>query len=295
MSKILIVDDNEDVREIVSEIVRSIDQEPVLASGGLEGLRLAEEVMPDLVILDINMPDMDGWNVLRRMKEDGLTDHMKVMMLTATADIGADIFGLQDVIYGYIRKPFDNTELAERLLEAIDGKAESALLTKLSRDMMVRAGYSYVVRERKPIRSYDMFVDVVASGVQGLCVSRDHPQLIRQQYDLETVPIIWLSNKLGKAYVNPANIGILKDTIVRFVEKADDSVVLINGIEFLMVNNDFNKVIRMVHHVTEAVMEKRSRLIISVDPRALDSREMALLERNMEVVDAGDNAPVKYI
>ncbi|HVO78209.1 MAG TPA: DUF835 domain-containing protein, partial [Methanomassiliicoccales archaeon] len=65
-----------------------------------------------------------------------------------------------------------------------------------------------------------------------------------------------------------------------------DSVVMVDGIEFLIVNNDFEKVLRMIHHVSEATMEYKSRLIVSVDPRTLDLREMALLERNMEVIDA---------
>jgi two-component system cell cycle response regulator len=96
---------------------------------------------------------------------------------------------------------------------------------------------------------------------------------------------------LGKVYVNPTNIGILSDTIIRFVEKSGDSIVLIDGVEFLIVNNDFDKVLRMVHHVTEAVMENRSRLIISVDPRTLETRELALLERNMEIIEAEEARP----
>ena len=75
---------------------------------------------------------------------------------------------------------------------------------------------------------------------------------------------------------------------MRFVEKSEDSIVLIDGVEFLMVNNDFEKILRMIHHISEAVMEYKSRLVISVDPRVLDNREMALLERNMEIIDTRD-------
>jgi two-component system cell cycle response regulator len=131
--------------------------------------------------------------------------------------------------------------------------------------------------------------------MQGLCVTRQHPETIRKEWGLDKTPIIWLSNQLGKVYVNPTNIGILSDTIIRFVEKSGDSIVLVDGIEFLMVNNDFSKVLRMIHHITEAVMEYKSRLLISVDPRALDTREMALLERNMEIIDAMEHSPSKSI
>ena len=150
----------------------------------------------------------------------------------------------------------------------------------------LRRGFSYLVKETKPNKSFEIFVDQVTHNIQGLCVTRQHPTDIRKEWGLEKTPIIWLSNQLGKVYVNPSNIGILSDTIIRFVEKSGDGVILIDGIEFLIVNNDFDKVLRMVHHVTEAVMENRSRLIVSVDPRTLETRELALLERNMEIIEA---------
>jgi len=152
----------------------------------------------------------------------------------------------------------------------------------------LRRGFSYLVKETKPTKSFEIFVDQVTHNIQGLCVTRQHPTIIRKEWGLEKTPIIWLSNQLGKVYVNPSNIGILSDTIIRFVEKSGDGVILIDGIEFLIVNNDFDKVLRMVHHVTEAVMENRSRLIVSVDPRTLDTRELALLERNMEIIEADE-------
>ncbi|HQQ25430.1 MAG TPA: DUF835 domain-containing protein, partial [Methanomassiliicoccales archaeon] len=267
---------------------------------------------PDLVLLDIMMPDMDGWSVLRTIKEKGLAENTKIMMLTATTEIGTDIFGLQDVVSGYIRKPFNNDVLAVRLREMLGDQPQAKEEPKSEKDRRglrsllrkkeeesgmevarssakvyeLRRGFSYLVKETKPNKSFEIFVDQVTHNIQGLCVTRQHPTIIRKEWGLEKTPIIWLSNQLGKVYVNPSNIGILSDTIIRFVEKSGDGVILIDGIEFLIVNNDFDKVLRMVHHVTEAVMENRSRLIVSVDPRTLETRELALLERNMEIIEA---------
>ena len=282
--------------------------------------------MPDLILLDINMPDIDGWNVLRTLKQEGLTAKIKVMMLTAYTDIGTDIFGLQDVVSGYIRKPFQNAELGQKIKEILDTPEGVGLILepapiekkeglfsrifksgkdatpsgmerakRTAKRYELRKGFGYVVKELKPERSFEMFVDQVTHNIQGLCITREHPQTIRKKWGLEQTPIIWLSNQLGKVYVNPTNIGILSDTIIRFIEKSGDCVVMIDGIEFLIVNNDFEKVLRMVHHVAEATMEYKSRLIISVDPRTLDTREMALLERNMEVIDAMPSQQTKPI
>ncbi|HRR66468.1 MAG TPA: DUF835 domain-containing protein, partial [Methanomassiliicoccales archaeon] len=237
--------------------------------------------------------------------------------LTATTEIGTDIFGLQDVVTGYIRKPFTNDELSQKVRKALGDQPEGreapvleserkglrSLLRKRdekggveeartsAKMFELHRGFSYLVKETKPHRSFEIFVDQVTHNIPGLCVTRQHPTIIRNQWGLEKTPIIWLSNQLGKVYVNPTNIGILSDTIIRFVEKSGDSIVLIDGVEFLIVNNDFDKVLRMVHHVTEAVMENRSRLIISVDPRTLETRELALLERNMEIIEAEEARP----
>ena len=321
MGKILIVDDNAAVLDVVSELVASAGFTPITATGGRECLEKVRTDDPDLILLDINMPDLDGWSVL---KEKGLTDKIKVMMLTATTDVGTNIFGLQDVVSGYIRKPFNNAELADRLKAVLEQPSESLLetseqeprgllrlfkrgkdaasggsgmekATKSAKRYELRRGFGYIVKEQKPVKSFEIFVDQVTHKIQGLCVTRQHPDIIREEWGLEKTPIIWLSNQLGKVYVNPTNISILSDTIIRFVEKSGDSVIILDGIEFLMVNNDFNKVLRMVHHISEAVMEYKSRLIISVDPRALETRELALLERNMEIIDAMEAVPSKPI
>jgi len=306
------VDDNTAILEIVSELISAAGYQPLTATGGRECLSKIQTEKPDLVLLDINMPDMDGWTVLRTIKEKGMAESTKIMMLTATTEIGTDIFGLQDVVSGYIRKPFNNDELTQRFREILgekplvkdepkvekDRKGLRSLLRRKEEESgmevarssakvyELRRGFSYLVKETKPNKSFEIFVDQVTHNIQGLCVTRQHPTNIRKEWGLEKTPIIWLSNQLGKVYVNPSNIGILSDTIIRFVEKSGDGVILIDGIEFLIVNNDFDKVLRMIHHVTEAVMENRSRLIVSVDPRTLETRELALLERNMEIIEA---------
>lgn len=307
--------------DIVSELVSGAGFAPITASGGKEALEKAAAEHPDLVLLDINMPDMDGWTVLRKLKEEGITASTKVMMLTATTDVGTDIFGLQDVVSGYIRKPFNNKDLSDRLKSILEEKAlpsevsqpreEPRLFSlfgkrrgesegkekaaKAAKKYELRPGLSYVVKEQKAVKSFEIFTDQVTHNIQGLCITRQYPAIVRQEWSLEETPIIWLSNQLGKVYVNPANIGILGDTIIRFIEKSDDSVVLIDGIEFLIVNNGFDKVLKMIHRITEVVMEYKSRLIISVDPRALDVREMALLERNMEIIEGDVRPPVKIV
>jgi two-component system cell cycle response regulator len=316
-NKVMVVDDNPAVREVVGDLISAAGFTPVTVAGGKECLERAPIEKPDIILLDINMPDMDGWSVLRALKEKGLTQNCKILMLTATTEIGTDIFGLQDVVEGYIRKPFNNTELTERLRKLLaaesmapapaeEKKKEGGLFSRLrtkvggegtseltgmetakvsEKKYHLKPGFAYLIKEAKPQKSYEIFVDQVTHSIQGLCVTRQHPSVIRKNWGLEKTPIIWLSNQIGKAYINPSNIGILSDTIIRFVEKSGESVVMIDGVEFLILNNDFEKVMKMINHISEAVMEHRSMLLVTVDPRTLSTRELALLERNMEIIE----------
>jgi two-component system phosphate regulon response regulator PhoB len=113
--KILIVDDTPDVLTVVGRRLQSWGYEALLAGSGEEGLRLAEEQLPDLILLDIMMPRMKGREVCARLKASERTKGIPVIFLTALglADhvkAGMDL-GAED----YIVKPFEPAQLKERI------------------------------------------------------------------------------------------------------------------------------------------------------------------------------------
>jgi DNA-binding response OmpR family regulator len=113
--RILLVDDTEDLVLVVSRRLESWGYEVFTATSGEDGLRLAQERLPDLVLLDIMMPRMKGREVCARLKADSNTKHIPVIFLTALglADhvkAGMDL-GAED----YIVKPFEPAELKERI------------------------------------------------------------------------------------------------------------------------------------------------------------------------------------
>ena len=112
---LLLVDDTTDILLVVSKRLESWGYECLTADSGEEGLRLAQERLPDLVLLDIMMPRMKGREVCVRLKADPKTQHIPVIFLTALglADhvkAGMDL-GAED----YIVKPFEPAELKERI------------------------------------------------------------------------------------------------------------------------------------------------------------------------------------
>jgi len=117
--RILIVDDQPAVRELVAMTLGEADFELFSAGDGLEALQLARSAHPDLVLLDIGMPKLDGLTVCRMLKEDPETRDMRVIMLTAA---GSDTDRQTALGLGadeYFTKPFSPTRLKQRICELV--------------------------------------------------------------------------------------------------------------------------------------------------------------------------------
>lgn len=111
--RILAIDDEANVRRIVQVILARAGHQVTLASDGVEGLEKVRQDRPDLVVLDVMMPHMDGFEMLKRMKADPEIANIKVIMLTARAQ-DADVFeGERLGADLYLTKPFNPNELLQ--------------------------------------------------------------------------------------------------------------------------------------------------------------------------------------
>ncbi len=146
-------------------------------------------------------------------------------------------------------------------------------------------GVCYVVKERKPLLAYRMFEGSIAEGSPGLCVTRQFPEKVRDAFELGETRILWLSHTPGKDHHNPTSIGTLATVISSFIERYKKCIVLIDGLEYLVINNGFQQVLRFVEHINEQVMQSKSTVLIPISPNAFSEQELALLERNVETID----------
>jgi DNA-binding response OmpR family regulator len=122
---ILIIDDDQDLARIVQLSLEREGYQTVIAISGLEGLQEAYRVQPDLVILDIMMPGMDGWDVCRRLGE---MSNVPILMLTAKGTEADIVKGLQIGADDYLTKPFSVAELIARiqaLLRRTDSQSQT--------------------------------------------------------------------------------------------------------------------------------------------------------------------------
>lgn len=113
--RILVVDDEEHIRKIVRFQLEKSGYEVECAEDGLEALKAVEARTPDLILLDLMMPNMDGYEVCKRLKSDYQTNHIPVIMVTAKADLENKLQGFEEGANDYIAKPFALTELLVRV------------------------------------------------------------------------------------------------------------------------------------------------------------------------------------
>jgi DNA-binding response OmpR family regulator len=115
MKKILVVDDEDDILHFLEMVLREKGYQVTTASGGHEALTRAQIDKPDLVLLDIMMPQMDGWEVLKLLRVDEETRRIPVAMLSARTEAKDRVQGLQEGAIDYICKPFSLTELLGKI------------------------------------------------------------------------------------------------------------------------------------------------------------------------------------
>lgn len=125
MPKILMIEDNEQNRDALSRRLQRHGYDVITASDGRQGITMAQAELPDLILMDLNLPDVDGWEATRILKEAPETQAIPIMAMTAHAIAGDEERALQAGCDDYHAKPVE----FQRLLTQIE-----ALLTKTTRE-----------------------------------------------------------------------------------------------------------------------------------------------------------------
>lgn len=111
MKKILIVDDEQDIVESIKFVLEASDYTCYTAFDGEEGLKLAKEIVPDLIILDVMMPKINGFKISRLLKFDNKYKNIPILMITARSQQEDKLIGEETGADEYITKPFDLNEV----------------------------------------------------------------------------------------------------------------------------------------------------------------------------------------
>lgn len=118
---VLIVDDDPEILDMTALLLRGAGHAVMTANSGEEALFLVQESVPGLILLDINMPGLDGWEVLRIIKEDETTAIVPVIMFSVNFEVREKLRALQQGATDYVTKPFDTGHLLRRVGEILTG------------------------------------------------------------------------------------------------------------------------------------------------------------------------------
>ncbi len=162
---------------------------------------------------------------------------------------------------------------------------DSPRITMRNLAVKLEEGRSYAVEEKGTDTSFRLFASELNAGRKGLIISQKHPEQIREVYGLRNTPMIWLAHRPIKDAVSPSNLPLLERTIKRFMSDGENTVVLVEGLDEMILETSSQKAIRFLFELEDEAMVRGSRLILSFDPNGLSSRDRALLMRDMVVLD----------
>lgn len=117
MSRILVVEDNHDNMTLIVDVLLSLDHEVIQAVDGEEGVEMAQREVPDLILMDLSLPRMDGWTATRKIKADDRLETIPIIALTAHAMYGDRERAIEAGCDDYITKPINLPELMGKLQE----------------------------------------------------------------------------------------------------------------------------------------------------------------------------------
>ncbi len=209
---LLIIDDHPDIVNYLKKIVKG-QYRIIEANDGIAGFNKAVEFIPDIILSDVMMPKMDGFEFLKKVKSEFRTSHIPVLMLTAKADRQAKLEGLQLGAEAYLLKPFDKEELLVRLRKLLDlretlrAKYQQVNLeaTKLQESGNPEDQFIYKVGQ-----VIDKHLDDDSFNIAKLCreLGMSHTQLYRKFSALTNITV----NKYIRQYRLHVAINLLKNS-----------------------------------------------------------------------------------
>jgi len=223
--RILVVDDEKSIVDLVTAYLRQEGFEVHTAADGPAGLKAARALKPDLVVLDLMLPEMDGIEVLTRLRRES---NVYVILLTARSDETDKIVGLSVGADDYMTKPFSPRELVARIKAALrrlqSGAATAEVTVITLRHMRVDTGSRQVWVDDEPVELTAIEFDLLKTLVEhrGMVLSRE--QLLQQ---------VWGYDYYGEERVVDVHIGHIRQKL------GDDRfIVTVRGVGYRFVDEE---------------------------------------------------------
>lgn len=173
---------------------------------------------------------------------------------------------------------------ATETVEESSHKVGSVNVNVRGQQLIFDCGRTYFIVDQRLDKMLAIARDLVSGGSSVLCISRFHPDLVNETWSERGMESIWLSERPGTRNVPPGQLSRLTQNAVAFTKNNPNCVILLDGIEYLSLFNDFQRLQMFIEQMNDIVMESRAILVIAVDPRLFDPRSLAKLQRFAEIV-----------
>lgn len=301
---LLVVDDEEHILDSLSWTLsrsKQFECQVDTANSGSKGLELIGSKKYAVVLSDYKMPMMDGVEFLKRVRE--ADPSIIRILITGYTDIkiAKEAINKARIDY-YMEKPWDNEGLREIIKEALDDRQfreEMPLEPQAEQarpqspppqtSVTLNPGESYLFRGAQPDACFRLFANVVTTGREGLCISTQMPDSVRETYGLKTTPVLWLSkqNILSDKILHANNISHIVFAMKNYIRKSKQAIIMLEGLDYLITIHGFDKIAKLIQDMWEYIMLSKSNLLIPLNPQTMNPQELATLERYFKPINGG--------
>ncbi len=148
-------------------------------------------------------------------------------------------------------------------------------------DYYVKAGEAYLIPEERVNLSYKVFKQILKWNYRGLYITRNKPENLEFYNLLENTEFYWISSIKGENRVSPVDLPKMLSIIKEFLKKEGRGVIMLDGADSLIINNGFNKFLKFIQNAKDAVSEHHGILLVPINTKTIEDREMALLENEL--------------
>ncbi|MDI6865919.1 ATP-binding response regulator [Thermodesulfovibrio yellowstonii] len=295
---ILIVDDNIDTVELLRKRLKAEGYNTEEAYDGEEALKKVYELYPDLIILDVMMPKMDGYEVCQRLKTDDRTKFIPIIMLTAKSDVESKVKGLDIGADDYVPKPFDYRELSARVRSLITRKETAEKVIEEEKTESVRKLIDSLSHEiRNPIVSIAGFTKKVYDNLPPGDPNKPYlmtilqeaerlERLLKEILNLKMIAIGFLENVNPKIAIEE----ILEELEKEIEDKAIEVETDFKDVPSFYIDKEHFKIVlrNIIKNAIEA-MEKSEKRLLKI------SLEQVKNEIEIRISDTGKGIPKELI
>jgi hypothetical protein len=152
-------------------------------------------------------------------------------------------------------------------------------------ERILDSGRIFLIQDERLDRTLEMVKGLARSGKDVLSISRFHPNIMAERLPVPTVVNIWLSERDGPENISPDNLTKLRHRIHKFTEKHNSTVIVLDGLEYLALFNDFRRLNIFYEELNDIAMSTKAIVLIPIDIRLLERSDIARLRRFAEILE----------